>query len=63
MPSYIHRKNHHFIQAGAPICDPEVLLIELNGNEVQIRKIGVGNKELENSRKILYETLPDFHRP
>ncbi|MCJ8008193.1 metallophosphoesterase family protein [Lederbergia wuyishanensis] len=59
-----HRENcHHYIQAGAPICNMEVLLIELNGNEVDVKKVDVRNKELEDSRKILYETLPDFHRP
>ncbi|MBS4197350.1 metallophosphoesterase family protein [Lederbergia citri] len=61
--SYVQQNNIHFIQAGAAICEPGVLLIELDGINVEVRKFEIGNQELENSRKILYEILPDFHRP
>ncbi|MCR2823525.1 metallophosphoesterase family protein [Lederbergia panacisoli] len=61
--SYVQKNNFHFIQAGAAICDPDILLVELDGSNVNVRRMDIINKELEDSRKILYEKLPEFHRP
>ena len=61
--SIIQKEDSYFIQAGAAVCDPSFLLIELDQNKVEIQKVDVSDAKLDTYRSVLYEQMPDFHSP
>ena len=61
--SIIQKEDSYFIQPGAAVCDHSFELIELDQNKVEIQKVDVSDAKLDTYRSILYEQMPDFHRP
>ncbi|MCS7459857.1 metallophosphoesterase [Paenibacillus doosanensis] len=52
-----------FIQTAACMCHPSIRLVEIDKSEVRTRVVAVEDREIVEAARILYDKLPQYHRP
>lgn len=61
--SIVREEQWNFIQTAAGMCHPSIRIVEIDKSEVRTRIVAIEDKELLEAAQILYDKLPQYHRP
>jgi len=57
------KQQWYFIQTPASLCNPCFRVVEIDSKQIRILTTSLDDIDIDHSRQILHDRLPEFHRP